>query len=266
MKNLMDKIDLSEFSKTGQKVTWQDVLILATKESYKKVHNFKEKLIVGDIQGMFALLKQGDPAAVSILLWTLISGGIVVYFLYFSKLEGEIKQSKDEGTAAPELTVLRDFTSQQLKEYNGINRTEIFIAIKGEVYDVTKSSDMYGENGAYHCFSGRDASRALAKLSFEEEDLSNPRYDDLGPFEKDSLENWVQKFKYYRAYPVVGRLCDPPVEYAERRFKRTDLVAYDGKQAVPDGRIDAPIYIGINGKVLDVSYGGKEHYGEGSSY
>ncbi len=38
---------------------------------------------------------------------------------------------------------------------------------------------MYGKGCAYHLFAGRDASRALAKMSFDAEHLDNPRTDDL---------------------------------------------------------------------------------------
>ncbi len=34
----------------------------------------------------------------------------------------------------------------------------------------------------YHCFAGREASRAMALLSFDESELSNTRIDDLGAF------------------------------------------------------------------------------------
>lgn len=265
VQKIIDKIDLSEFSGEGSKLSLQEVFKLASKLAIEKLVNFKDKLVTGDFSGMFTLLKKGDPVAISILISSLISGGIVFYMLWSFKSPDD-NQNDVKSKESIEQIALRDFTTDQLREYDGINRKEIYIAIKGDVYDVSKSSDLYGENGAYHCFSGRDSTRALAKLSFEEDDLSNPRYDDLGPFERDSLENWVQKFKYYRCYPVVGRVSNPPVEYAGRKFKREDLAVYNGTQAVPDGRIDAPIYIGLNGKVLDVSYGGKEHYGSEGGY
>jgi DNA replication protein DnaD len=38
----------------------------------------------------------------------------------------------------------------------------------------------------------------MAKLSFEEEDLANPSYADLSPFERSTLSDWIEKFKYCR--------------------------------------------------------------------
>ncbi|URD88331.1 Cytochrome b5-like Heme/Steroid binding domain [Musa troglodytarum] len=43
----------------------------------------------------------------------------------------------------------------------------LLMAIKGQVYDVTQSTMFYGPGGPYALFAGKDASRALAKTSFE---------------------------------------------------------------------------------------------------
>jgi len=71
------------------------------------------------------------------------------------------------------------------------------------------------------------------------------------------LESWVQKFKYYKCYPVVGKMSEPPVSHV---FTREELKAFNGTQEVPKDRVDAPIYVALGGKVFDVSYGGKEMY------
>ncbi len=39
--------------------------------------------------------------------------------------------------------------------------------------------EMYGKGCPYNLFAGRDASRALAKMSFDVEHLDDPRTDDL---------------------------------------------------------------------------------------
>jgi len=44
------------------------------------------------------------------------------------------------------------------------------------VFDVSKASDMYGTGGTYDMFAGRDASRAMATFSFEDEVFENPRF------------------------------------------------------------------------------------------
>jgi membrane-associated progesterone receptor component len=192
----------------------------------------------------------------------------------------------------------RDFTLAQLREFNGVTNEKVYVALKGDVFDVSASKEYYGPGSTYDCFAGRDASRAMAKLSFEEAELSNPKLDDLGPFELDVLENWVEKFKYMKQYPIVGKLsypiCDreftPEALWECRGYKgqapgaaavpgngpvsgmppgaEKDNVEASSDDAVAPatGRVHAEILIAVKGKVLDVSYGGVEMYGPGGPY
>ena len=59
----------------------------------------------------------------------------------------------------------------------------------------------YGPGGPYALFAGRDASRALAKMSFEASDLTGD-ISGLGPFEVEALQEWELKFK--SKYVTVG--------------------------------------------------------------
>ena len=132
------------------------------------------------------------------------------------------------------------------------------------------SSDLYGKGSAYNCMAGREASRAMAKLSFQEADLSSTRLDDLGAFERGTLDEWVEKFEHYKNYPIVGR-CRIASSFDSLSsnlpvMTREELRAFKGYQDVPSGRIHAPIYLGIKGMVLDVSFGGVEMYGKDGPY
>jgi len=60
--------------------------------------------------------------------------------------------------------------------------------------------------GPYHLFAGRDASRALAKMSFNPECLNNSDVSDLTEQEKKTLSDWEKKFVETRKYPIVGTL------------------------------------------------------------
>jgi membrane-associated progesterone receptor component len=103
----------------------------------------------------------------------------------------------------------------------------------------------------------------MAKLSFDEADLSNSSIDDINPFERDVLEDWYSKFKDYKNYPIVGRISQPP---APREFTRAQLKEAKALTDVPKGRVNAPLLVGLCGKVIDVSYGGYEMYGPGGPY
>ncbi|KAJ4834338.1 Bifunctional protein GlmU [Turnera subulata] len=97
-----------------------------------------------------------------------------------------------------------EFTASQLREYNGTDPSKpIYVAIKGRVFDVSTGKTFYGPGGSYEMFAGRDASRALAKMSKNEEDIS-ASLDDLTDKEKDVLADWERKFE--AKYPVAGRV------------------------------------------------------------
>jgi membrane-associated progesterone receptor component len=77
----------------------------------------------------------------------------------------------------------------------------VWVAIKGVVYDVTSKRALYGPEGGYHLFAGKDASRALAMSSTKPEDAS-PVWYDLPEKEKETLAGWVSFFS--QRYNQVG--------------------------------------------------------------
>jgi len=99
----------------------------------------------------------------------------------------------------------KSFTAEELKNYDGKKNPSgsILLACKGVVYDVTAGASFYGPEGPYGVFSGRDASRALAKMDLQEQ---RSNVEDLTPAEKQTLNEWAAKFS--TKYPVVGRLAE----------------------------------------------------------
>ncbi|AOA64464.1 Cytochrome P450 protein Erg11p regulator protein [Komagataella phaffii CBS 7435] len=103
------------------------------------------------------------------------------------------------------------FTPKSLYKFNGFDTENIYIAVKRNVYDVSKARQFYGPSGPYSNFAGHDASRGLAKNSFEMDVIRSygePIDDlaDLTPEELESLNGWESTFK--SKYPVVGVLVD----------------------------------------------------------
>lgn len=70
----------------------------------------------------------------------------------------------------------------------------------------------YGPGGPYALFAGKDASRALAKMSFEEKDLTGD-ISGLGPFELEALQDW--EYKFMSKYVKVGTIKKTEVPVAE---------------------------------------------------
>ena len=59
----------------------------------------------------------------------------------------------------------------------------------------------YGPGGPYALFAGKDASRALAKMSFEEKDLTGD-ISGLSGYELGALQDW--EYKFMSKYVKVG--------------------------------------------------------------
>ncbi|GLU24237.1 hypothetical protein SLE2022_401870 [Rubroshorea leprosula] len=99
---------------------------------------------------------------------------------------------------------LGEITEEELKQYDGLDPEKpLLMAIKGQIYDVSQSRMFYGPGGPYALFAGKDASRALAKMSFEENDLTGD-ISGLGPFELDALQDW--EYKFMTKYAKVGTI------------------------------------------------------------
>ncbi len=99
----------------------------------------------------------------------------------------------------------KDYTLAELREYDGTHgdKTVLFV-MRGKVFDVTNGWSFYGPGGGYAILAGRDASRALAKMSLDVADVDDPHVDDLTAEENKTLDEWIEKLG--KKYPVLGNL------------------------------------------------------------
>ncbi|CAF1707884.1 membrane steroid-binding protein 2 [Brassica napus] len=101
---------------------------------------------------------------------------------------------------------LGEITEEELKQYDGSDsKKPLLMAIKGQIYDVSQSRV--------------DASRALAKMSFEENDLTGD-ISGLGPFELDALQDW--EYKFMSKYVKVGTIQKKDEEGKEKTEDSTN--------------------------------------------
>jgi membrane-associated progesterone receptor component len=167
----------------------------------------------------------------------------------------------------------RNFTSKQLAYFDGCKDEKsgedkpVFLSVGGTVFDVSEGRNFYGPDGPYANFAGRECGVALAKMSFDTEhldDLAGCKTLNVG--EKNELEGWIEKFTYYRNYPIKGKLIaeDDLKALESRVLTGEDLSQHTGDEGevVPEGYAAPSIYIGAGDKVYDASFGGIEFYGK----
>ncbi|ORX37425.1 cytochrome b5-like heme/steroid binding domain-containing protein [Kockovaella imperatae] len=126
----------------------------------------------------------------------------------------------------PHVLCYKQFTPVELAQYDGINDPRICLAImrvprdgkipesgKAErtIFDVSSGRNFYGPDGMYGNFAGRDASRGMAKQSFDDDmltpvDQSLDTLADLTQAEIDNMRGWHEHFE--RKYTVCGELVD----------------------------------------------------------
>ncbi|KAJ3075160.1 hypothetical protein HDU98_008997 [Podochytrium sp. JEL0797] len=136
-------------------------------------------------------------------------GGVVLVLAY-SVLSSD-RNASAPPAKHPEVIELKDFTPQELAEFDGRKSKKIYLSVKGRVYDVTSGASFYGPDGMYGNFAGRDASRGLSKDSFDEEmltDLDKPidELKDLTASETEALNGWASFFQ--GKYTHVGFLVN----------------------------------------------------------
>ncbi|CAL5422920.1 unnamed protein product [Camellia sinensis] len=144
-----------------------------------------------------------SPAA----FFTILAAMVVVYKVVcgmFVAVEDYTAVKKANAYALREPVQLGDVTEEELRAYDGSDPEKpLLMAIKGQIYDVSRSRMFYGPGGPYALFAGRDASRALALMSFDHQDLTG-NIEGLSASELEVLQDW--EYKFMEKYVKVGQL------------------------------------------------------------
>ena len=145
----------------------------------------------------------------TIIVW--IVAGIVGYFI-LATLRAIFWPSK-QPVRKYQPPHIGDITLEELSKCSGEDPFRpILVAIRGSVYDVSEARNFYGPGASYHVYAGKEAARALGKMSLSTTECTAD-VDDLNEKEMEILEQWESKFK--KKYKIVGqvRTCSPLLSY-----------------------------------------------------
>jgi membrane-associated progesterone receptor component len=100
-----------------------------------------------------------------------------------------------------------EISRELLSMFDGTNDAQIFIAINGNVYDVTPRKDFYLEGGELFGWGGKDVTRMLALNSLDLKD-NEPVGSTEGATE-ENLEKLKKWETYYQSkYKIVGKIVE----------------------------------------------------------
>lgn len=126
---------------------------------------------------------------------------IFAYDAYLNGALSDAAVAADPGSDGPVL-----FTTDRLSQYVGKEKGDkIYIAILGEVFDVTSGRKFYGPKRDYHHFAGRDASRAFITGDSEGDGLTDD-IAGLSPEELEGLKGWYDFYIKHANYTYMGQV------------------------------------------------------------
>lgn len=118
------------------------------------------------------------------------------------------------------INTLPIFTRSQLSLYNGVDKSELYVAIRGYIYDVTNNLKNYGPGRPYHKLTGKDVSRLLGlnQMQLKKPTSDDPYMvsrnntwytDDLTEKQNLIVDKWILFFR--KRYRAVGLIVDHEV-------------------------------------------------------
>lgn len=145
---------------------------------------------------------------------------VVLGIFIITQEDSSSSSSTEEKMETTELREERLFKAEELSLYDGNTSTEIYLAVLGEVYNVTEGSAYYGPGMGYSCFAGRDGSRAFVTGNFTKEG-ARADLDGLTPSEVHGVVHWRDFYRNEEKYKYIGKLIG--IYYDEKGNPRDEI-------------------------------------------
>ncbi|EIN10814.1 cytochrome b5 [Punctularia strigosozonata HHB-11173 SS5] len=116
-------------------------------------------------------------------------------------------------------------TEKQLAQHDGSDSNKpLWLAIDGDVYDVSSNRKTYGPGGSYHGMAGIDAARAFGTGCFKDHRTHDLR--GMLDSEMQGVEHWKEFFANHKSYPKVGKVVHPPIDPASPIPEASSALVY----------------------------------------
>ncbi|KAG9317141.1 cytochrome b5 [Chiua virens] len=103
------------------------------------------------------------------------------------------------------------FRNPYLATFDGMDPNKpIYIAIDGEVFDVSSNRRVYGPGGSYNSMAGIDAARSFGTGCFQTHRTHDLR--GLTDAELKSVQHWKKFFAEHKSYFKVGKVLHAPID------------------------------------------------------
>lgn len=128
------------------------------------------------------------------------------------------------------------FTKEEVAKY--VTEEKLYLCILGHVFDVTKGKGYYKTGETYHCFIGRDGTRAFVSGNFTEDELTED-IDDISGTEALELNNWLDFYteKYVFKGHLIGRFFDSqgtPTKYWHQFQAKLNIAQEDSEEVLQE--------------------------------
>ncbi|KAK3083540.1 hypothetical protein FSP39_025050 [Pinctada imbricata] len=129
--------------------------------------------------------------------------GVFHYLIDYLPRTLRSKLTDSSSTQSGNQNNVRLFTKAELQGYRGDDGGPIYMAILGQVFDVTNGRKHYGPGGSYHFFTGVDGTRGFITGDFTEAGLTE-NIDDFDLQQIKGIAEWVEF--YQKQYKFIGKL------------------------------------------------------------